>query len=127
MVPVAHRPVVVIVDMVVSAHLSWQTMLFANGPNLKPCLVSQVPAGNIDVGLTTLYLLGIEPTGKHDGRILYEALTNSPNPQEIYFTKKVTQTEIQIEIGSRTFPFKEIIQRSHVEDTSYLDKSTVFR
>ena len=100
-----------------------QTMLFASGPNLKSGLVSQVPSGNIDVGLTSLYLLGIEPTGKHDGRILYEALTNGPNPEEVYFTKETTW----VEKGNGTPPFKEIVQRSHVKDTWYLDKGSVFR
>jgi hypothetical protein len=98
-------------------------MLFANGPSLKSGLVSQVPSGNIDVGLTALHLLGIEPTGGHDGRILCEALTNGPNPEEIYFTKETIWAERE----NGTSPLKEIVQRSHVEDTWYLDKGAVFR
>lgn len=100
-----------------------RTMLFANGPSLKSGLVSQVPSGNIDVGLTALHLLGIEPTGGHDGRILCEALTNGPNPEEIYFTKETIWAERE----NGTSPLKEIVQRSHVEDTWYLDKGAVFR
>lgn len=48
--------------------------LVAAGPDLREGVRSETASGNIDVAPTILYLLGISPAGKMDGRVLREAL-----------------------------------------------------
>ncbi|MGZ4963117.1 MAG: alkaline phosphatase family protein [Limisphaerales bacterium] len=52
--------------------------LIAAGPDFRAGLKSDLPSGNLDVAPTVLHVLGIEPKEKLDGRVLFEALKNSP-------------------------------------------------
>ncbi|MGC3957539.1 MAG: alkaline phosphatase family protein [Verrucomicrobiota bacterium] len=48
--------------------------LIASGPDFKTGMVDELPTGSCDVTPTILHLLGIEPAGPLDGRMLHEAL-----------------------------------------------------
>ncbi|MCH8292528.1 alkaline phosphatase family protein [Candidatus Poribacteria bacterium] len=97
-----------------------KTMLFAAGPDFKSGVISQVPSGNIDVAMTALDLLGIQPSGKHDGRVLREGLLDGPEPQEIYFRKE----HIRAQKRSNGFCLETLVQISTVGETWYLDKGS---
>ena len=94
-------------------------MLFAAGPDFKSGVISRVPSGNIDVAMTALHLLGIQPSGQHDGRVLSEGLLEGPDPEEVYFRKE--------HFHAQSENFDETIQISYVGDTWYLDKGSVTR
>ncbi len=48
--------------------------LIGAGPDLRVGWRDELPSGNIDVAPTMLWLLGIRPLAKLDGRVLFEAL-----------------------------------------------------
>ena len=48
--------------------------LIGAGPDLRAGLRSELPSGNIDVAPTVLWLMGIRPLAKLDGRVLFEAI-----------------------------------------------------
>jgi len=52
--------------------------LIANGPDFRAGFVDELPSGNTDVAPTVLWILGVPPAQKMDGRILGESLTNYP-------------------------------------------------
>lgn len=54
--------------------------LIATGPDFKRGYVSELPSGNIDVVPTLLSILGVEPPGPMDGRVLHEAMTAGNPP-----------------------------------------------
>ncbi|MFO1498715.1 MAG: alkaline phosphatase family protein [Verrucomicrobiota bacterium] len=60
--------------------------LVAAGPDFRAGFVSELASGNIDVVPTVLFLLGVEPPTRLDGRVLVEALSGAaskaPLPHE---------------------------------------------
>ena len=48
--------------------------LIAAGPDLRTGWRNELPSGNIDVAPTVLWLMGIRPPAKLDGRVLFEAI-----------------------------------------------------
>ena len=48
--------------------------LIAAGPDLRTGWRDKLPSGNIDVASTVLWLMGIRPLAKLDGRVLFEAM-----------------------------------------------------
>ena len=48
--------------------------LIAAGPDIRTGWRDELPSGNIDVAPTVLWLMGIRPLGKLDGRVLFEAI-----------------------------------------------------
>ena len=60
--------------------------LIAAGPDLRPGWRNELPSGNIDVAPTVLWLMGIRPPAKLDGRVLFEAIRErtpeSAKPEE---------------------------------------------
>src|SRR6266404_5412976 len=49
--------------------------LIAAGPDFRADIQSPIPSGNVDVAPTVLWILGIKPPKRMDGRVLAEALT----------------------------------------------------
>jgi len=92
--------------------------LLAAGPDIRAGYRDEFPTGNIDVGATELYLLGLTHPDGADGRVLAEALTNAPVTTEKPVTKRVEAT--------RTLPdgtvWKQYLQVSTFEGKSYFDE-----
>jgi predicted AlkP superfamily pyrophosphatase or phosphodiesterase len=91
--------------------------LVAHGPDFKRGFIDSMPTGNVDVGPTILWLLGIQPPPTMDGRVLHEALAFSnvkpPKPQ----TKTVD--------ASRTiglFQWHQYLKFTTVGTTRYFDE-----
>ena len=60
--------------------------LVGAGPDIREGVRSELPSGNIDVAPTVLWLMGIRPLAKLDGRVLFEAIRDraaeSVKPEE---------------------------------------------
>ena len=66
--------------------------LLAGGPDIRAAFRDDFPTGNIDVGVTILHLLGVTHPDGADGRVLSEALADTPLPNEQTLTKKLEAT-----------------------------------
>jgi arylsulfatase A-like enzyme len=53
--------------------------LIAAGPDFPAGVSHELPTGNIDLAPTVLWILGIRPTSPFDGRVLGEALNETPD------------------------------------------------
>jgi len=58
-------------------------MLIASGPDFRRGWEDQTPSGNIDLAPTILSLLGLKSPAPMDGRVLREALRDSPNDRAV--------------------------------------------
>jgi arylsulfatase A-like enzyme len=95
--------------------------LVAAGPSFKRGVVSDLPAGNIDITPTLLHTLGLaEPDGL-DGRVLDEALAGGPDPSAIPVERRT------ISVESERGRFKEWVQVAEVARSRYLDCGGVER
>ena len=110
--------------------------LIAAGPDFKRDQTDESASGNVDLAPTILWILGIKPSQKMDGRILSEAMTGSRNggPQlarrrlgeggsaEPAFSPK---PEIRTIEAAKHFPsgiWRQSLQISRVSSTIYLDE-----
>jgi arylsulfatase A-like enzyme len=92
--------------------------LLAGGPDIRAGFRDEYPTGNIDVGATILHLLGIAHPDGVDGRVLTEALVNTPLPDEKPVTKRVEATRT-LEDGTM---WKQYLQVSSFGGKSYFDE-----
>ena len=61
--------------------------LVAAGPDIREGVRSELPSGNIDVAPTVLWIMGIRPLAKLDGRVLFENfLQLALAQQQLYIT-----------------------------------------
>jgi arylsulfatase A-like enzyme len=92
-------------------------MLVGAGPDFKSGYTDELPSGNIDVAPTVLWLLGVDPAEKMDGRVLSEALTVDAPPAG----KPSTRT-LEASRTARHFVWRQYLQISQVNQTVYLDE-----
>jgi predicted AlkP superfamily pyrophosphatase or phosphodiesterase len=86
-----------------------RSTLIAHGPDFRRGMVNQLPSGNVDLAPTVLWLLGIEPPGRPDGRILLEAIAGS--------TMKLPPIEMETLEASREF--EKSIWQQYVRVTKF--------
>lgn len=91
--------------------------LVAFGPDIKKGHISDVPSGNVDLAPTVLWLLGVEPAKRMDGRVLHEALVTSKEPAPKVNVKKL---EASREMG--LYRWTQYLQFSEVNGTLYFDE-----
>jgi arylsulfatase A-like enzyme len=91
--------------------------LVAAGPDFKHGMVDDLPTGNVDVAPTILWLLGVPPAEKPDGRVLYEAIANVPD--EKLKTSESTLTEERNEQGIQ---WHQYLKFTHLGPYLYLDE-----
>jgi arylsulfatase A-like enzyme len=91
--------------------------LVAFGPDIKKGFISDVPSGNVDLAPTVLWLLGVEPTERMDGRVLHEALVTSKARAPKVNTRKLEATR---DLG--LFRWTQYLQFSEVNGTLYFDE-----
>jgi arylsulfatase A-like enzyme len=90
--------------------------LIAAGPDFRERLVSTLPSSNVDIAPTVLHILGIEPQGKLDGRVLMEGM-EEPAAKIEALTKTIQAT--------RKFPsgeWQQYLRVSLVGETVYIDE-----
>ena len=91
-------------------------MLVAAGPDIRKRTAATLPSSNLDLAPTILYLLGVEPPQKLDGRILVEAMEEKA--ERIETLSKTMQ-------ATRKFPsgeWQQHLKVSLVGETLYLDE-----
>ena len=91
--------------------------LVASGPDFKRGLVNHTPSGNIDVGPTVLWLLGVKPPGPISGRVLHEAFASTKTPAPKVIQRRVEATR-DLGLGQ----WKQYLQTSEVDGTTYFDE-----
>ncbi len=91
--------------------------LVAHGPDFKRGLISDIPSGNVDVAPTILWLLGVKAPPTMDGRVLHEALAQSP----VKPPKPETKT-IEASRKSGLFHWRQYLKFSTVGTTRYFDE-----
>lgn len=87
--------------------------LIANGPDFRAGFVDELPSGNTDVAPTVLWILGVPPAQKMDGRILGEALVSYPHPVPAPVEKVLT---------GATDGAGQYLKTTSVGGTEYLDE-----
>jgi arylsulfatase A-like enzyme len=90
--------------------------LIAAGPDFKRGETDDLPSGNVDLAPTILQILGIKPTSRMDGRILFEAMT-AATPSGKPETKKIDATK-----NFQSGTWRQSLQVSLVGSTIYLDE-----
>lgn len=95
--------------------------LVAAGPSFKRGLVSDLPAGNIDITPTLMQTLGLAPDADLDGRVLEEALDGGSEPSAMTVERSV------LSAGLESGRFSQSVQISKVGRTRYVDFGWVQR
>jgi arylsulfatase A-like enzyme len=91
--------------------------LVAAGPDFKVGYIDTLPTGNVDVAPTILWLLGVKPPKRMDGRVLSEALTiEAPRIGSV----KVRRLEADRSLNGRVW--RQYLQVSRLNGTVYLDE-----
>ena len=90
--------------------------LIAAGPDFKRGETDDHASGNVDLAPTILQVLGIKPTSKMDGRILFEAMT-AAMPSGKPETRRIDAIK-NFESGT----WRQSLQISLVGSTIYLDE-----
>ena len=85
------------------------------GAGFKSRVRIPAPAGTVDVTPTILALLGMDDRDGLDGRVLSEALTGGPDPEQVAVETRVHT----VTAGA----YRAAIQVSVVEGRRYVDKS----
>ena len=98
-------------------------VLVAGGPHFKQGTISSVPSGNVDLSPTILRILGLESLQPMDGRALTEALSDGPEPEEVFVATRLH--EASTTIGGTAY--RQELQVSEVAGTRYLDKGRATR
>ena len=93
-------------------------IMFAGGPSFKSNLKLDTPTGNLDLAPTILRILGISGDPEMHGRVLAEALTNGPNPQDVDWSTEVHDAEH--DLGGKVY--RQQIKISLVGAASYVDE-----
>jgi hypothetical protein len=91
--------------------------LLAAGPDFRSGLQSAVPTGNVDVGPTVLWILGIKPPVKMDGRVLTEGLRSSDSAIKHSDSRRVEASR-KFEGGT----WRQYLQISRVNGVDYFDE-----
>lgn len=84
--------------------------LIASGPDFRRDWEDQTPSGNIDLAPTVLSLLGLKSTAPMDGRVLREALRDSPNDKPV-----AKETVLEAESGN----WRQHLRLTTVEGVTY--------
>ena len=93
--------------------------LVAAGPDFKSGFVNELPSGNADLAPTILHILGVpqDSGSPMDGRVLREALLDSPKPSEPAVTKTI---EASRDIG--LFTWRQYLKTSQYDGRTYFDE-----
>ena len=104
-----------------SSPFDLHTPLVAAGPDLKEMVEVDVPSGNVDFVPTFLHLLEIDIPSSTQGRVLFEALRNGPDPTQV----AVESTEVTVQNADGSYVLTAVT--SVVDGRSYFDYTTVER
>ncbi|MEP6667583.1 MAG: alkaline phosphatase family protein [Chthoniobacter sp.] len=89
--------------------------LVAGGPDIRAGYRDEFPTGNIDVAPTILHLLGLTSPNGVDGRVLTEALADTPLLTEKPVTKR-------LEASKDTHTWQQYLQTTSFAGRTYFDE-----
>ena len=95
-----------------------RNVLFARGPHFKQATTLNTPSGNTDLAPTILRVLGIDHGHRMDGRVLEEALTGGPEPEDVDWSRDLYSTERRLTQKM----FRQQIKLSRMGNTVYVDE-----
>ena len=93
-------------------------VLFARGPSFKQALTIDNPTGNIDLAPTISNILGLSGGEGMDGRVLYEALRDGPEPASVQWRTETHEAHSSVDGGV----YRQYVKVSSVGDTTYVDE-----
>jgi len=96
--------------------------LVAAGPDFRRGFKDALPTGNIDLAPTILWVLGIQPPQKMDGRILSEAVKGLKAPKG-----KSEQKTLEAANESDSLHWRQYLKTSNVGDTIYFDEGNAVK
>ena len=91
--------------------------LIAAGPDIVSGARSELPSGNIDVAPTVLWLMGIRPLAKLDGRVLFEAIRDrkpdaaKPEEKRIEAARDLGTRPLDAISPHRDLPGRDVLPR----------------
>jgi len=91
--------------------------LIAAGPDFKQGFMSETPSGNIDVVPTILWILGVKPAQRLDGRVLHEAFVSSGEA-----TPKPVERKIEASRDAGLFRWQQYLKFTTVGNAVYFDE-----
>jgi arylsulfatase A-like enzyme len=94
-------------------------VLIMSGAGIKAGLVSDAPAGIVDLAPTLASLMGLGWDGACDGRILSEALLDGPDPADL----ALSTDEVEASDGE----FRQVVHRSAAAGVMYVDAGALHR
>ena len=95
-----------------------RNVFFARGPDFKQSVTVATPTGNVDLAPTILRLLDLPSSNPMQGRILHEALTNSPD--NISWHTTTHEAERDTPVGR----YRQAVTVSRVGATLYVDEGS---
>ncbi len=93
--------------------------LIMSGAGIKTGLVSDAPAGIVDLAPTLAALMELGWDGACDGRILSEALLDGPHPADL----ALSTDELEASDGE----VRQVVRRSAVAGVMYVDAGALHR
>jgi arylsulfatase A-like enzyme len=91
--------------------------LVAAGPDFKQGATDDLPTANVDVVPTILWILGVQPTDKLDGRVLWESLASAPQEK-----LQATQNVLTQERNEQGIRWKQYLKFTQLGLHIYLDE-----
>jgi arylsulfatase A-like enzyme len=89
----------------------------AAGPDFRRSFEDHIPTGNIDIAPTTLWILGVAPSGGLSGRVLNEALAPSDTA-----APSVESHRLEAHYEGKGFSWHQYLNFSEVNGVRYLDE-----
>jgi len=89
----------------------------AAGPDFKQGMVDELPTGNIDIAPTILWLLGVDPGTKLDGRVLREAMVHGEDAPP-----STDHQTLNAERDCGVYIWSQYLKYSRVGETVYFDE-----
>ena len=73
--------------------------LIAAGPDFSPGMINETPTGNLDVAPTILWILGVRPTERLDGRVLRETFRGASAAPEMAPQETILEASRDLDAG----------------------------
>lgn len=91
--------------------------LIAVGPDFRRGVVSTLASGNVDIAPTILWIMGVKPPVRMDGRVLTEALTVS-GPKVKSFEPRCLQATSE----TAGLVWRQYLKLTEVNGVAYIDE-----